>query len=246
MTSKTTRAKRMTKPRIKWLYGICTCNADMTSHGGFKWPTKGRVDCPDWNPEPVCGGGLHFLPLGVGDSSLLDWSAEARWLVIRCDAERAVKIDDQKSRAPWCEVMACGARKDALAWLDANVPSALSVGTHGAMRYAGDAGTAHAGTRGTAHAGNEGTAEIVGRHGLCIGFTVRSGELGLLAVRWWDGTRYRLTVGYVGEYGIKPDTWYSVKDGKLAEVPEPDNWKLHKKRIAAIEAQIAKAREAGR
>jgi hypothetical protein len=102
--------------------------------------------------------------------------------------------------------------------------------------HAGGHGTAHAGDHGTAHAGNYGTAQTIGEHGLCIGFTVRSGQLGLLAVRWWDGTRHRLTVGYVGEAGVKADTWYSVKDGKLVEVPEPAHWAEAERRMKAAEA----------
>lgn len=38
-----------------------TCDADMTSHGGFAWPEAGPVECPDWDPTPRCGGGLRSV-----------------------------------------------------------------------------------------------------------------------------------------------------------------------------------------
>lgn len=38
-----------------------------------------------------------------------------------------------------------------------------------------------------------------------------------IIIKWHDGNRYRLAVGYVGEDGIKPDTPYRVQDGKLVE-----------------------------
>ena len=50
--------------------------------------------------------------------------------------------------------------------------------------------------------------------------TATAGYAGTVTIRWWDGAtqRYRLTVGYVGEGGIEPNTPYRVEDGKLVEV----------------------------
>lgn len=59
-----------------------TCKADGTSLDGFPWPETGPVRCPDWSPEPTCGGGLHGLLWGEGDGSLLDWSPDAKWQVV--------------------------------------------------------------------------------------------------------------------------------------------------------------------
>jgi hypothetical protein len=45
----------------------------------------------------------------------------------------------------------------------------------------------------------------------------KAGESGCIALCWYDGTRNRIVVGYVGEDGIKADTWYRVESGKLVE-----------------------------
>ena len=36
-----------------------------------------------------------------------------------------------------------------------------------------------------------------------------------MAVRYWDGKRYRLAIGYVGEDGIEPGVAYRVEGGRL-------------------------------
>jgi hypothetical protein len=78
---------------------------------------------------------------------------------------------------------------------------------------AGDSGTATAGDSGTATAGDSGTA-TAGDSG-----TATAGDRGVVCIRWWEESaeRYRLTIGYVGENGIKPNTKYRVKNGKLVE-----------------------------
>jgi hypothetical protein len=46
-----------------------------------------------------------------------------------------------------------------------------------------------------------------------------AGKNGIVAVKWYDGRRYRLVVGYVGENGIKPNAFYCCNNmGKLEEV----------------------------
>lgn len=37
-------------------------DANLRSGLGFAYPIGETLDCPDWNPLPVCGGGLHFSP----------------------------------------------------------------------------------------------------------------------------------------------------------------------------------------
>ena len=48
----------------------------------------------------------------------------------------------------------------------------------------------------------------------CSGMA-KAGEMGCFALCYFDGKRNRTLVGYVGEDGIKADTFYRVQDGKL-------------------------------
>ena len=57
--------------------------ADGAARGGFRWTLDGgaEVVAPDWDPTPVCGGGLHGLLNGAGSGGLIDWSTDAVWIV---------------------------------------------------------------------------------------------------------------------------------------------------------------------
>ena len=44
------------------------------------------------------------------------------------------------------------------------------------------------------------------------------GDNATLCWRIWDGTHYRLHVACVGKNGIKPNTPYTFRDGKIVEV----------------------------
>jgi len=79
----------------------------------------------------------------------------------------------------------------------------------GGTATAGDDGTATAGDRGTATAGDDGTA-TAGDDG-----TAAAGNRGIIRVRWWDGSRYRDAIGYVGEDGIEAGVAYHVQSGRL-------------------------------
>src|SRR5690606_32571503 len=132
-----------------------TCDADMTSYGGFRWPESGPVEAPDWDPWPVCGHGLHGLLWGVGDGVLLDWSLGARWLVVEVDGDSVVDLGG-KVKYPRGVVVHCGDRFSATKYIVENGADPARV--VGYTATAGDGGTATAGDRGSATAGNDGTS----------------------------------------------------------------------------------------
>jgi hypothetical protein len=69
----------------------------------------------------------------------------------------------------------------------------------------GDGGQSTSGNYGTSTSGNYGQST--------------SGDYGTLAIRWWDGNRYRLAVAYVGEDGIEPNVAYKLDDaGRFVKV----------------------------
>ena len=195
-------------------YMLKTVNADFTSHGGFRWPRRGKVVAPDWDPEPVCGGGLHGLLWGEGDGGLLDWSDDAVWLVCKIDADTAVDLGG-KIKVPEATVAHAGTRKTATAFLAAHAPGRSIVGGtatagHRGTATAGDFGKATAGDDGTATAGDFGTA-TAGHGG-----TATAGDGGTIVVRWQDGNRWRLAVGYIGEADLEPNVPYRCDDnGRL-------------------------------
>lgn len=122
-----------------------TCNADGTSRNGFRWPESGYVECPDWNPEPICGHGLHGLLWGEGDGVLLNWSAEARWQVLEVEEGEIISFGT-KVKFPRGKVLFTGNRLGATSFLQANGAAGKEI--VGGTALAGDGGTARAGDGG--------------------------------------------------------------------------------------------------
>jgi hypothetical protein len=206
----------------------------LTAHGGFVWPESGPVASPDWNPEPICGYGLHGLLWGKGDGGLLNWDESAAWLVVAVDAASIVDLGG-KVKFPRGEVIFCGDRGTATDYLAANLPTdadptsivgatITASGYKGTATASGYSGTATAsGYRGTATAsGDSGTATASGDGGTATasGYsgTATAGRNGVIVLAWHDGVRKRLVVGYVGEDGIEPGRAYQLDDsGKIVE-----------------------------
>ena len=153
-----------------------TCKSDMTSHNGFVWPESGPVECPNWNPEPVCGGGLHGWLWGEGNGVLGNWSKNAKWLVVRVLASDVVDLDG-KVKFPRGEVVYCGPRFDATAYLAANGGAGKAVigialtGGHGSTLTGGDDsaltgghGSTLTGGHGSTLTGGDGST-LTGGHG---------------------------------------------------------------------------------
>ena len=93
---------------------------------------------------------------------------------------------------------------------DANISSgnystAASSGDYSAAASSGDSSKAEA-------SGEQAIAMVAGLNG-----RARAGMGGAFALAWLDDKQVRITVGVVGEGGIKPDVWYSVIGGKLEE-----------------------------
>ena len=182
-----------------------TVHADGAARGGFQWPLDegAEVIAPDWDPTPVCGGGLHGLLNGAGNGGLIDWSTDAVWIVAEIpDGETVVDLDG-KVKVRRCIVRHVGDKTSAPEFLAAH---GHTEGVVAGTATAGHHGTATAGHRGTATAGHRGTAT--------------AGNDGTIILAWWDCDlgRRRWVVGEVGIDGIVADTPYRVVDGALVEV----------------------------
>jgi hypothetical protein len=203
--------------KVKMVYVLRGCDPDLKSKNGFQWPASGRVAAPDWDPEPKCGNGLHGFLRGEGDASLAPSDDSARWLVVRVRESECVDLIG-KVKFPKGDVVFCGARSDAVAFIQKKHPRAACIygtatagngGTatagNGGTATAGGYGTATAGDYGTATAGNGGTA-TAGDYGTATAGdygTATAGYKGILQIRWFDGKRRRIATAYVGENGIK-------------------------------------------
>ena len=192
--------KKVTKNKVLVLR---TCDEDMTAHGGFKWPVKGPVEAPDWDPSPVCGGGLHGLLWGIGDSSLLNWDEKAKWMAVEVDASKIVDLTG-KVKFPNGRVVMVGSQVDVCNYIAERAPAGSKC--IGACVKAGDNGTATAGDCGTATAGDRGTATA----GDCG--TATAGQAGFIGITWYDfkKAQYRRSIAAVGENGILPNAKYKL------------------------------------
>ena len=140
-----------------------TCAADMSAYGGFVWPESGLVAAPDWIPMPTYGGGLHGLLWGEGAGRRLSWEGDARWLVVSVLASEIVDLKNEV-KFPRGEVVFCGTREAAIAYLSARLPSGRAYAICGASAKVGAYESAIVGDYGTASAGAYGTA-IAGEFG---------------------------------------------------------------------------------
>ena len=182
------------------IYVLRTCNADMTSHGGFKYPKRGAVEAPDWRDDDQCGGGLHGLPWGVGDATLPNSSDDAVWQVIH------VRVSDGYQHGTGGLIGKCKFRRGTVVYTGTRDGAIAYLDAHGAADKPVVFAVRISGYRGTSTSGDEGTST--------------SGEGGTLIIKYYDGARYRIAVGYIGENGLKPNTPYRLNDNhEFEEVP---------------------------
>jgi hypothetical protein len=221
-----------------------TCNANMTSYGGFKWPRKGLVTCSDWEPTYKCGNGLHGLLNGEGDGSLLNWSGDAVWLVVMVEESAILSGQGDltdKCKFPCGTVVFSGARDKAIAEMvkrGANLAKIVG-GTATAGDYgtatAGDYGTATAGDRGTATAGDYGTATagVGGTATAGVGGTATAGYRGTATA----GDKGTATAGVggtatAGDYGTATAGYYGTATAGVGGILNIRYWDGNRYRIA--------------
>ena len=87
----------------------------------------------------------------------------------------------------------------------------------------GGRGSTLTGGRGSTLTGGD-YSTLTGGHGSTLtggrGSILTGGDGSILCLSWRDGNRHRIVVAYVGEDGVKADTAYRLRDGKLVEVPQ--------------------------
>ena len=100
--------------------------ADRLARNDFLWPDKvgAIVESETWNPAPVCGGGLHGLINGEGNTGLLCNHDDAIWYAFESVDEHGnpsdtetVDIDGEKGKCHRAIVRAVGTRTEATTWL---------------------------------------------------------------------------------------------------------------------------------
>jgi hypothetical protein len=115
----------------------------MTGYGGFRWPERGPVEAADWDPRPVCGGGLHGLKWGEGSGLRVSWHDKAKWLVVEVVEGTEVDLGG-KVKFPAGNVVFCGDRRGATDYILAHggagraIVGATVTGGHGARVVGGD------------------------------------------------------------------------------------------------------------
>lgn len=135
-----------------------TCNSDMTSYGGFKWPTSGYVEAPDWMPTRDCGNGLHGWLHGHGDGEASSyWDSDCNWLVVSIPSGELIDLNG-KVKFKCGEVVFCGDRIGAIDYLLANDQIASTAPIVGAMITVGSYKVGYGGHRSVVHSGNYGVS----------------------------------------------------------------------------------------
>ena len=201
-----------------------TCASDLTSHNKtFQYPLAGRVSAPDWDPTPKCGGGLHGCLWGVGNSELLDWSPDAKWLLIDCLAENVIKIDEQKVKFKEGEIVLVGDRKEVTDMIYRYAPPDLAIigvtqvtDKQNAVQTAGDSSTQTAGSCSTQTAGYSSNI-TTGNDSY-----VTAGQDATITHRWYDygQNKYRVAVFVIGDEpgNLSPNQKYHFLDGIAKKV----------------------------
>jgi len=183
----------------KYTYVIRTCDAQMNSHNGHRllldfeddtteapvaksiqWPTRGVIECDDWDPNPKNGHGLHGFLLGVGNSAFADWtigidfsqyrigddnepqtkcenliSGKPYWLLVKVAIDDLVVFDGGGVKFPRGEVILTSQdRFEVLSKLEELAPEARYMPVMGCVRRSADNSMIVGGDRCELQAGN--------------------------------------------------------------------------------------------
>jgi hypothetical protein len=130
-----------------------------------------------------------------------------------------------KIKTDRCTVMYAGDRKTATDKIrnlcgDGPIIGGFVTGGYGATVTGGDYATVTGGNVSTVTGGYRSTVSGGCRATVTGGYrsTVSGGNGATLSIKWWDGSRYRIAVAYVGEDGIKAGTPYRIEAGKFVEL----------------------------
>jgi hypothetical protein len=104
-----------------------TVDKDGKAHGGFQWPEKGKVVCPDWNPRAECGNGLHGVVFPDGEMPhIINHGPDEKWQVVQTAKSSLVDLDG-KVKFPECEVIYTGNMAVAITMVANNWNSKLQI-----------------------------------------------------------------------------------------------------------------------
>ncbi len=199
-----------------------TCAADGSSSHGFVWPDSGLVEAKDWKPTKECGNGLHGWLWGHGDWSLKAKADKIKWLVVEVETASLIDLSGKVKFPKGSVIGSFGAWNDAMKFIRArHTDDPLTRSATGNSEHASATGEyGHASAT-----GNSGHASATGYCGWAIGgyaSRVKADKNGILTsiYKTEKMTRPRVVTAYVGERGIKPDTWYEVKNGKFVKAKD--------------------------
>ena len=199
------------------------------SYGRFQHPMQigETVTAGDWNNKPVCGGGIHGWPwgIGLGDGKEPDWSAlwqvygvKPEDIVAEVDGGPKIKFRTGilRYKGDWHNAslfILSGQMK----WtVHASRGAATNSGDSGAATNSGDRGAAiSTGPYSSSETSASGTAAVVtGLNG-----RARAAEFGCIALAWWNEKERRVEMrcALVGDK-IKANTWHRLNDaGEFVE-----------------------------
>jgi hypothetical protein len=114
------------KPAPGYVLCLKSLPPDLYAREGLKWPEKGRVAAPDWDPTQKFGNGLHAFKWGAGEARLAHLEGYARWLVLSVREKDIVELD-LEVKFPKCEVLYCGKREIAVYIIQHYAPTGTAV-----------------------------------------------------------------------------------------------------------------------